>query len=205
MALNRIQVAFGADTGLPRDRLVTTFHLDQTNPDPTADWDGEGGIGADIADFFAGWTNGGREVAVRSYLVDESPASAPSGPPEWTVIRNVDVFPQSATPREIALCLSYRGETNTARTRGRMYIPVVVFPAATGNVTQRPAPLYRTRALDVADAIAGFGGIDVDWVVWSPTYRVKSSVRTAWVDDEWDTIRSRGLQPSTRDTRSYSE
>jgi hypothetical protein len=38
------------------------------------------------------------------------------------------------------------------------------------------------------------------WTVFSPTHGTDAQVTDIWADDEWDTIRSRGLKPSSRQT-----
>jgi hypothetical protein len=40
----------------------------------------------------------------------------------------------------------------------------------------------------------------VAWVVWSRKDQVARPVTNYWCDDEWDTVRSRGLKAVTRQT-----
>jgi hypothetical protein len=61
-----------------------------------------------------------------------------------------------------------------------------------------------TLALNYADALSALGGIDVDWVVHSPTHDTNTKVKEAWVDDEWDTQRRRGQRATKRITRAQS-
>ena len=49
-------------------------------------------------------------------------------------------------------------------------------------------------------AFANLGGVNVDWQVYSPTDGVGRTVKSYWCDDEWDTMRSRGLRSTMRQT-----
>jgi hypothetical protein len=39
-----------------------------------------------------------------------------------------------------------------------------------------------------------------DWVLRSPSDHAFKPITNVWVDDEWDTMRSRGTRPTTRVT-----
>ena len=187
MPLYRMQVAAAADTAFPRDRLVNTLHFDDAGvtSDPES-------LCQDLLDVFqAGWysPSGAREIRVSAYEVGDP------GPPVATVVENEGTAPVSATVREVALCLSYYAGENRPRRRGRIYLPVLAQGAENG---ARPREGLLTAALALGDAFAGLGGADVDWVLYSPTESAHFDVTNTWVDDEWDTIRSRGLRPTTR-------
>lgn len=102
--------------------------------------------------------------------------------------------------REVAVCLSYFAGRNTPRTRGRMYIGP--FLATLAN--PRPSVAIREALQDLAEGISGLGGVNVQWVQYSPTTGDFTNVTDYWIDDEWDTVRSRGLSPTTRLTGTVS-
>jgi hypothetical protein len=95
----------------------------------------------------------------------------------------------------------------TARQRGRIFCG----PFATG-VAERPDAALRAQLIALAQGLANLGGVNVDWVVFSPTATLAAggdvktfSVQEAWVDDEWDTMRSRGRAATTRTVLALSE
>lgn len=190
------QVTADADGGLPRDQFANTFHLDENVAGAFDSLDATQLATDTIAAFrtnvyslVANW-----KLHCKVYnLADAIPR-----PPHADVTVGT-VTPDSTVPREVALCLSYYADRNLPHQRGRMYLPTAGWRSG---LALRPATTDRNRALDLATAIAGLGGVDIDWVVWSPTQRVARKVTTAWCDDEWDTVRKRGLKSTSRSTRS---
>lgn len=119
-------------------------------------------------------------------------------PQKGYFIANKGIAPMSSGPREVSLCLSFYGDRNLPRTRGRIYL----CPTFKGSLNVRPAAVQITPALDLATALGDVGGVDVDWVIYSPTSGQYSQVQTAYVDDEWDAMRSRGLRSTARTLRA---
>jgi hypothetical protein len=194
--LAKVQVAVAADSLLPRDRIVNTFHLNNDGGLFTdEDW---AGIAEDTATLFSTLYTGTREINVRVY---DARGAAPHFP-KGQFTRNVGTQNPSNSPREVACCLSYYGERNLPHTRGRMYICSTVAAMSGG---PRPVIGDANKLFDLADGIAGLGGLDVDWQVYSPTTDAAENVQHCWVDDEWDTIRSRGLRGAARWTHPISE
>jgi len=105
-------------------------------------------------------------------------------------------------PREVALCLSYYAEQNVPRRRGRLYIG----PFTDAAMEIRPPAGNAIGAVaSLAPALAAVGGADVDWCLYSPTNDVATAGATKlrtitnwWVDNEWDTVRSRGRRATSR-------
>jgi hypothetical protein len=193
MALIRLQASCAADSVLARDRTVNTLHFSV----PSIGF-GDDDFCTSAAALFETWY-GAREIVCKTYDADDAPPNFPRG----EAIRNEGAAPNSGSPREVALCLSYYGARNLPRQRGRIYLGIgTASKAASGG---RPPMVLREQALVFADGIANLGGVDVDWQVYSPTAGLSENVRTAYVDDEWDTMRSRGLRPTTRELRTYSE
>jgi hypothetical protein len=118
-----------------------------------------------------------------------------------------NTFITSTAPREVALCLSYYSTMNRPRYRGRLYIP---FPwlakhLGTSSPAARPTGAQQTGIQDFVTSVlypvrtAGFA-----WIVWSQASHVARQVTNYYIDDEWDTIRSRGMRPTGRLAGTYT-
>ena len=99
-------------------------------------------------------------------------------------------------PREVALCLSFYSERNLPRQRGRIYLG----PWTSSSMDLRPPSGNVTQALALGDGLTDIGGPDIQWGVWSPTDQEFRQVSHYWCDNEWDTVRSRGLRGTARVT-----
>lgn len=194
MPLYRCQVALHKSTDVVRDHIVNTFYLRKNGAigvgdntlalDATALWDGV----AVLAGF--------DRITCRLYDMADAP-------PRRVVAqhtRTTATHTSEPGPREVALCLSYHGERNLPSLRGRMYMG----PFPPGNLTTRPAAPTRAALITLGQGLSSLGGVDVDHVVYSPKNKTESKVTRIWVDDEWDTQRSRGLRASTRSTADVS-
>jgi hypothetical protein len=194
MPLLRFQVAAQMDSTLPRDSLVNTLHFNDQGFTSDAD-----DLCADLANIFqAGWYGNLCQIVVDAY-----PIGAPPQYPVGHAEINMGLSPASSAPREVAVCLSYYSERNLPRQRGRIYL--AVGGTSSFATTPRPDTALRQKALDLAQDFSDLGGIDVDWQAYSPTDGEGRNVTNAWVDDEWDTMRSRGLRASSRLMATVSE
>jgi hypothetical protein len=109
-------------------------------------------------------------------------------------------------PGEICLCLSYYSVYNAKRFRGRNYVPYNwIYTAIVGGgstLAARPTTVQQQVAMGLWDQV--YKPVDHntnwDWVLRSPTDKAFKPITDVWVDDEWDTLRSRGLRPSSRIT-----
>jgi hypothetical protein len=120
--------------------------------------------------------------------------------PMATVERHIGGLTTSVTPRELSLCLSFKGSPGSPRHRGRLYIPCTWLTIDPGI---RPTTITQQDTLDLAQHLYDVGGANVDWIVWSRVGRFATGVTEAWVDDEWDIQRRRGLRPTTRLTKPF--
>lgn len=102
-------------------------------------------------------------------------------------------------PREVALCLSYYGDRNLPSTRGRVYLGPFN-GTVTGNM--RPSLAVRQDILALGVALSEIGGENISWRVHSTKNDTYEHIRTIWTDDEWDTMRSRQLAATLRNTQS---
>jgi len=111
-------------------------------------------------------------------------------------------------PREVAFCLSYYADRNLPRNRGRMYLGpwrdtlMAERPGVGGSgISGEP----RVVVEDLQAGLRALGGVDVDWVQYSPTNGVAKDVTFWWADNEWDTMRSRGLKATARVSGAVNE
>lgn len=120
-------------------------------------------------------------------------------------------------PAELAVCLSFGAAAESApeevgltrpasRRRGRVYLgpwntsAVIPTPPQEGlPATIKTAMLTRIKDAYVAmlTSINGFA-IPVYHCVYSPTDGLFRGVTDCWVDDAWDIVRSRGIEPTYR-------
>lgn len=169
---------------------VTTFYLNDRGfeSDPT-------GLCNDAAAVFAAfapaWSAPIDLVEVRAYEVPDL-LGANTGPPKGE--GSAPCVPGTAGVNEVALCLSYYSGANTPRRRGRMYLG----PLTGTQMNNRPSINLLQGVIDLGAGINALGGLDVSWVQYSPTDNVNSDVTDYYVDNAWDTQRSRGLNPTGR-------
>lgn len=186
-----------ADTALVRDRVVMTPHFNDvgigTDPDTLCE-----DLATALQTYFL--PANGREISVTAYDAQGTPPVLPQG----NAIRNVGLAPVSSSPREVALCLSFYAGTNTPRRRGRLYIPYFAISTSSAG-GPRPGSVDRTKVGALVPILTGLGGTDVDWCVYSRVDDTPHAVTNWWVDDEWDTQRTRGLRSTTRTVGTTSE
>jgi len=186
MPIWRLQCTWQADTVAPRDRVMITPHFNDlgatTDPQNLCD------------DMLAGLQtihSFGGEVRVTAY---DAQGTVPVYPQGDAIIQK-GATQGTGGPRELAMCLSFYGERNVPRQRGRLYIPIF-FLGATTNSLRPTMPQPAMPAL--VSLFTGLGGPDVDWCVYSRKMKHAYSVTDWWYDDEWDVMRSRGLRGTTR-------
>jgi hypothetical protein len=209
-----VQWVWQAPSGLPTDVFTNTWYFRNTqSPSVTP-----------IADriesvLTAFWTTAGSADQVIDYIpavITAQPVlmktyDLGTGPPRSPVDeRNIDLsaFGAATTqlPREVACVLSYyagRQELeppiNGNRRRGRLYIGPLATGAIAPGLSGAMEPALRTAlaeaALNVRDTTE-----DVNWHQLSQTNGTLHPVTGGWVDDAFDTQRSRGREPTSRVT-----
>lgn len=107
-------------------------------------------------------------------------------------------------PREVALCLSFQGlripGTPQARRRGRIYLGPLL---SSLNSSGRPLGTSVTTILQEAEDFAqDIQAIDpsYSWAVWSTLDGTAVPLHDLWIDDAFDTQRSRGVAVTSRQT-----
>lgn len=186
----RALVSWGAPTDLPRDRSSNTLYFENSSTPPTPDYDQ---LAEDIAEAYGAWTQFyGRLINVRMYNMQDQEPRPIRGEYQYTVAGT----PGAGGPREVALCLSYYGERNLPHQRGRIYTG----PFSKGAMDVRPTTIFMNEVLDLGKRLAAIGGENISWRVYSPTTNNYHHIRNIWVNNEWDTVRSRGLRGDARVT-----
>jgi hypothetical protein len=171
-----MQMARVPSSNLARDRVVTTFHLDTDVPP---------------VDLFDGGPNDLARDAAEAF-VEAMPHVA--GFTGWECRAYRHGGAKGDPPEARALCLSYYADQNIPRRRGRMYLG----PWPASQMAERPGDVPTGELGLLATRLSGLGGINVQWVQYSPSTGEFHNVTNFWIDDEWDTIRSRGLRATKR-------
>jgi hypothetical protein len=197
MSKIRVQVITRRATHLAVDHIVNSVYFDDFNIDPTAGTNWQN-FADQVRDNFVNRSTlpAGYGVETKVYDMADAKPRPVKAQANWVQTSN---GVSAIAPREVALCLSYFSERNIPRFRGRLYI------GPFHEVAERPQANIIASVKDVAVRMQSVGGADVDWGLWSTTRNAFSKITAGWVDNEWDTVRSRGLQPTTRDTYTTNE
>lgn len=198
MAVYKFLVTLPVDTGLPRDQYANVFHMDHVGG-VAVDTDLDA-IADDVCDLYQSkYASTSSEVRCRVYALGPSPQY-----PKANRVKGTVGAPWTASgPREVALCLSYAANRSNPSERGRMYLSPGL-RSSIASMGLRPTAGQMAWALGwyatSNDSFPDLGGIDWKFGVWSPSQSKFTQTTQAWVDDEWDTVRSRGTRPTSRQT-----
>lgn len=200
MSAHKYVVAIAGEDLNPASYITNTLCFNHTLPGVIAPVDLEN-LAQDLAESYRDhWlgSSAAREIRVKVY--DYGP------PPQYplaSVVLNEGSKANLNGPGEVALCLSFYHDHPRPRYRGRVYLPVAV---NSGTLPANPGTSRMSDAIAQAQAFGALGGANVDWSVFSTKDNTARKVTHVWVDDEWDTIRSRGIPPKTaRATWTTSE
>jgi hypothetical protein len=185
MTVFRASLSMPYDTALPRDAITLNPHFSGDDAQLLAN--------ALKANCIANNHIADKPFTIKIYDAQKAPPSYPLATASQT-----GAVPSSAAPRDMALCVSYYTTYNRPRFRGRLYLPAGWFGAAP---TPRPSTTVMQAALTAAKALFGTGlPSQTNWVVYSPTEgKSQGAVNNLWCDNEWDTVRKRGLAPDARE------
>lgn len=183
MGIYRANISFLMDGGLPRDECQINPHYNGTDPQLLAN--------SLKANLIANANIGTAGFKIKVYDAKKPPPSYPLATAEQTGSAK-----SSPCPREVAICLSYYAQFNRPHLRGRLYL----MPSwiGGGTISIRPSASHQTAAVAWKDTLGKGLPPSTFWVVYSPTTGGDAQVTNVWVDDEWDTVRSRGLRGTTR-------
>lgn len=190
MALYRFTIRFQGVSALPEDVYENVLYYDVTTA--------ESGLVTVADGIFAAYNTSGVPLAGISGAEIRVYAMPDGGQP---VFRKSYAYALTGMtgPGEVALCLSYAAvddwDLSTRRRRGRIFLG----PLAGGQTgTSRPAAPLIADVIELGTLLKAVGGADADWMIWSPTDGVASSIESVSVDNSWDTQRRRGIAPTTR-------
>ncbi len=217
----RAVVKVNADSGLPDDAIVNTFHF-KTESDPVL-----AGTLAAIANtlgdaydipgpFLSSKYTWGTAKATFYNLADPEPRVPLT---ELSLAMTTDPAPGAALPPEVGLCLSYEANQISgqpqARRRGRAYIG----PFQVGGLIDHSVPpaAFVTAVKNMGAKILTDSDANADWTwcVYSRSTNEGTTVPPSvpqplsssffpvvrgFVDNAWDIQRRRGLAPTSRDT-----
>jgi hypothetical protein len=208
------QVRLERVSQLPEDVVINTFHFTAANVLPATLDEIVNRLGAfytaippagsaPVAGFMA------QTLKTTGHTVRIYDATfTPSGGPLRTAALPTFVLSGSASslPAEVALCLSFKTNSNlngsVARRRGRVYIGPLSISAVVANAAgdSRPSTNFINNLVRAGLQLATSNGA-AQWVVWSEVTNATSGpVSDLWVDDAWDTQRRRGADAVTRQT-----
>lgn len=198
----RASIGWQVDSLLPRD-AVTINPTFRYNPilipgDPA--WQT---LADDLAAAVNSWSvaPSARQLTVKLYEIKDPVPGTPNRP-KATKTLATGLFATNNWPGEVACCLSFASGAGGPHQRGRLYVPAMA--CCSTAPAGRPSSTERTKVGALAPIFANLGGVNVDWVIWSRTQKSAAQVDRWFVDDEWDTVRSRGLKPTTRTTGTTS-
>jgi hypothetical protein len=185
MTIMRAQLGFPFDTDFARDVITLNPHFD--GPDPAA-------LAIALkANLIAVPAIGATTpFTIKVYDAKKAPPSYPLA----TASQGTGHAP-SSLPREVALCLSYYGGFNRPRFRGRLYIPSSLIAGSAG---LRPTTTQMNNVGAWANTLGKNLPGNTWWTLYSRKAGTAAQVTNWWVDDEWDTVRSRGMRAGTRIT-----
>jgi hypothetical protein len=184
----KLEIGLWKDTLEARDVAIMTPHFKVVSSSP--DWDG---LCSDLAEAMLGWVgNSQTQIRVRAYDDEGTPPRRPLG----EAYRSKGAAGISSSNRDVALCLSFHGGSGRPSERGRLYVPLYAAGLAPSGATANTTSLNKAAAL--VPILTGLGGVNVDWVVWSPKLRSSKPVTDWHVDNAWDTQRRRGMGATSR-------
>ncbi len=218
----RAVVTIARDTALPGDETTNTFHLR-----PIGSNKYQGGDLVQLQTFFSDFYNAvppGAVVAIRALLspvltsvgmtltlYDLEDPSMPGAPRQPYAILPLTVAQPAgsamAEEAAVAVTLVHKPESgeNPRNLRGRLFIGPLntsALEVITGR-TRVSATARTTLTLAIkrlAEEVGGMAPVDSSLGIYSPTTNAYNALESGWVDDAFDTIRSRGPAPTARTT-----
>lgn len=189
MGAHKYLVSIAGENLEPSSFMTNTLCFNHTLPGIIAPTDLEHLAGDLCAAYRDHWFMEGGAREIRCKVYDFGP------PPQYPLaeaVVNEASFAALHGPGEVALCLSFYSDHNVPRRRGRLFLPVT---HRSGSLGANPGLAIMTDAIALAQAFGALGGVNVDWSVYSTRDSAARKATDVWVDDEWDTIRSRGIKP----------
>ena len=210
----RALVIIPGKTGLAKDVFVNSFAFERNGGTNPSDGDLDA-VAAALATFYNVNTVGNTPIAghlstfcdraanackVKVYRMGETPPRMPRTS-SFTLAALAGA--ERAIPNEVALCASFKStEQKGPRGRGRVYIGPLNGAAVgqTGDFSIRPTGALQQSLVDAMVALRSSDGVTLcKWCVYSsfgPDHL--HPVTDVWCDNEFDTVRKRGVKPTVR-------
>jgi len=195
-----VQVNLTHDTGLPENVIVNTWSCQTVATD---DLTALQAFFDALEDFYlafdthlsASLTGG---VVIKAYDRSDPEPRVPVLTDTWSLGVGTDHMPS-----EVALVVSFQGVSVSglpqARRRGRVFLgpfATSILDASTGRPDSTALSLLDTAASNLLTASGLASGWN--WTVWSTVNGSNTEVDNGWIDNSFDTIRSRGIAASSR-------
>jgi hypothetical protein len=207
MALIHGQVKLAAATGLPADDVLNTWNFDGDE----VDWPD---VAADLIQFYNDMLHAfissdisRAPLACQVRIFTPSIITGVMGPARLIVPFTLDPpgpAVETRLPEEVAVALSFHADKTDPRQRGRVFCgplnQLVMQSGGGGNLLSRVDPDFCTNLGISAEAFRVDNEPDHPWVVWSRADLALYEVTGGWVDNAFDTIRSRGERATVRTT-----
>jgi hypothetical protein len=204
LQLMRFQVALQDDSMLAKDQYVNTFHI--------ANLDGTGTISfapvaAALTTFYNNFkaylspTIATADGTIKMYNVNAEKETPPVDQ-EALVFATEPGTLGAALPYEVASCLTYHSFPQTGAVkrqswRGRIYIGPLNVGTVDSTRSGRPSPAFLTGVTNFAKTLAeSIHAAGYHWVIASKVQQRLYPVINFYMDDAWDTQRSRGNRPT---------
>jgi len=217
MTVLRCQISLPRENNIPADVAMNTWHFQTAIGQGPLD--AAQAASSQLEDFyvacggiFAAYLVG--DVFLRIYDLQDAEPRVPIFEGDWTITTGTG----SGLPAECAICLSYRGAlqsgTSAARRRGRIFLgPCDEDAGVTTTADVLVTSTAQSTIANAAVAMANAGtGADGFWVTFSPTdagpppwteaelEAAAVTVVAGFVDNAFDTVRSRGALATSRTT-----
>lgn len=210
MASIRAQVILQGGSDLPEDRYINTFHFSNDSGygphsllviQAMTAFYGNPGTLPEPFDALGSLTPPyvKRSYEVRTYDMTEPKPRVPTI--AVATLPTVKSGNTGLLPHEVACVLSFHGEPPvTARKRGRIYFgPLGSVGIQAGGTTATPKISDNIRGALIGAAVR-LKDAGVGWCIYSPTNNAYVPVVGGWVDNEFDTVRGRGGEATSRQT-----
>lgn len=222
------EVARQSGTGLPGDQAENVWHFSSAGSGPGTTAEAAAIVTALATFYTVGPTGSLSPVQVylssawsETTIVKVYDEDVVTKPKPILHSGNFEIITSaSPLPENVALCLSYRSTANAPRHRGRIYMGPLGNGAMDDSGSTQDAPLVESRPSvgfrqSLAAAAGKLVGEQTGGVTWclrsglgAGTWNNKTKTGTkivtyepvqgGWVDNEWDTVRSRRIKASTR-------
>lgn len=205
MADNLVQVTLPTLSALPEDFIVNTWSFQATEPKDDATALEIETVLFDfydnIASILSPTLTSTALITIKWYdRADEKPRA-----PWRTTSQSWEGGGGVALPSEVALVLSFQANAISgspqARRRGRLFIGPLRQAAAGGGFNgDRPTTLTMETLADAAIGVLNASDATAEWAwqVWSQRDNLGRTVTNGWIDNAWDTHRSRGPEATSR-------